>query len=378
MKHLACVVVPVAAAVAFLAACSKQEAPPDKRPGGMPAPVVLGTAERKSVPIEVGGFGMVEANMSVAVKAQVTGPVSTRHFTPGQAVKEGDLLYEIDPRPFHAALRQCMANKARNLALLENAGKAAARQAELRKKGFSSQEELDQANAALGALTAALQADDAAIEQAKIQLDYCSIRSPIAGRTGTVTVDPGNIVKANEAVLVTVLQVRPVKVRFTLAEQQVRPVAARLAAGKVAVSAAIPSDPGGPEPGELAAMDNAIDPGTGMVRLDASFPNASGRLWPGQFVNVTVSLGMQENAVIVPAPAVQTSQKGAFVFVFDPAATNVAMRPVKVERSTGSETVISGGLEAGEKVVTDGHLRLRPGMQVTVREPAKSNSGSRR
>jgi multidrug efflux system membrane fusion protein len=370
---------PVAVTVALLAAaCSKQGATPDKRPGGMTAPVVLGKAERKAVPVEVGGFGMVEANMSVAVKPQVTGPIWVMHFTPGQAVKEGDVLYEIDPRPFHASLRLCSANKARNMALLESAQKEAVRQAELRKKGFSSQEALDQANAAMGALTAALQADDAAIEQATIQLDYCSIRSPVTGRTGTATVDPGNIAKANETVLVTVLQVRPVKVRFTLTDEQVRPVAARLASGKVAVSVAIPSEPGKPEPGELAAIDNTIDPGSGMVKLDASFPNAAGRLWPGQFVNVTVSLGLQDNAVVVPAQAVQTSQKGAFVFVFDPAATNVSMRPVKVDRIAGAETVIAAGVEPGEQVVTDGHLRLRPGMQVTVREPAKNNSGTKR
>lgn len=377
MRHIPPLLKVATASVLLLAggACSGRDGQTNKRQGPVSAPVVLGKAERKAVPREVGGFGTVEANMAVAVKPQVTGPIAAMHFTRGQAVRKGDLLYEIDPRPFNAALHQCMANKARNLAQLENAGKEAARQAELQKKGFASQEALDQANAALQALTATVAADDAAIEQAKIELEYCSIRSPIAGRTGTAAVDPGNVVKANETTLVTVLQVQPVKVRFALTENQLPTIIAGMASGKLSARAVIPSDPSATEAGELAAIDNAIDPATGMVKIDATFPNASGRLWPGQFVDVVVSLGMQEDATVVPAQAVQTSQKGAFVFVFSPAATNVSMRPVAVDRTAGNEIVISKGVEPGEQVVTDGHLRLRPGAAVTVREPANNSGG---
>jgi multidrug efflux system membrane fusion protein len=364
-----------AAALTFTA-CSKSQSPVDARAGGPLAPVVTAKAVRKPMPSEVGGFGTVAANVSVAVKPQVTGPIASIHFTRGQTVKQGDLLYKIDSRPVEATIRQLEANRAKDTAQFENAKKEAARQVELQKKNFSSQEALDQATAAFESLTASLQADEAAIEQAKIQLEYCSIRSPINGRTGTTTADPGNVVNANETTLVTVLQVQPVKVRFTLSEKELPAVLSPMAAGKVVVTAIIPSDPDKPETGELVAVDNAIDPATGMVKLDASFPNASGRLWPGQFVNVTVSLGMQQDAMVVPVQAVQTSQKGTFVFVVAPDST-VTMRPVTVDRTVGNETVVAKGLNADDQVVTDGHLRLRPGAKVAIREPSKVQAGKK-
>jgi multidrug efflux system membrane fusion protein len=370
--------VALATAVSLIfSACSKSESPDKAKAGGPPpAPVLVAKVATKTMPRSVESFGTVEANFSVAIKPQVTGPIASIHFKRGQAVKQGDLLYKIDSRPIEATIRQLEANRAKDTAQFENAEKDAARQTELRKKEFSSQEALDQAVAAVDALAAALQADEAAIDQAKIQLEYCSIRAPLDGRTGTAAADPGNVVKANETTLVTVLQVQPIKVNFTLSEKELPQVLAPMAAGKVTVTALTPSEPDKPETGELVAVDNAIDPGTGMVKLNALFPNASGRLWPGQFVNVSVSLGEQADAVVVPAQAVQTSQKGTFVFVVA-ADSTVAMRPVTVERTVGIETVIAKGLNADEQVVTDGHLRLRPGAKVVIREPGKPQPNGR-
>jgi membrane fusion protein, multidrug efflux system len=370
----------------FLTACSHDAAgkPAGQELGRRPAmPVSVATVEQKTVPLQLRAIGYVQTYATVAVKTQIGGELQRVHFQEGQEVRKGDLLFTIDPRPFEAQLKQVEANQARDQAQLENARREVRRYEELVKKEYVAHEQYDQILTTVTALEATIRADQAAVDNAKLQLAYCFIRSPIDGRTGNLLVHQGNIVKANDTTplgprssgsesvsvpLVTINQLSPIYVAFSVPEQHLQGIKKYMAAGKLQVDAIIPHDEGQPTHGELTFIDNAVDSATGTIQLKATFPNQDKALWPEQFVNVVLTLAMQTNAVVVPSQAVQTGQSGPYVFVVQSDLT-VESRPVVVDRESGAETVVKEGLEPGEQVVTDGQLRLSPGAKVEIQTP---------
>jgi len=360
----------VLSCLALLAGCVKESpsgAAAGKAPGqGAPVPVLVAPVVQRNVPVELRTFGNVEANLTVTVRAQITGTLTEIYFKEGQNVKKGDKLFSIDPRPFEAALRQAEANLARDKANHENALKEAQRQKELKDKGIISQGDYDAAQAAADALGATLSADEAAIDRAKVDLSYCSIYSPIDGRVGAWLVDAGNLVSANSSALVTINQVRPIQASFSLVEEALGDIQKESATRKLAVLARIPGREEEPEKGELTFIDNTVDRTTGKFLCKATFPNPEERLWPGLFVNIVVVLREQPGAIIVPSRAIQPGQKGQYVFIVKPDQT-VEDRVIAIDRPVNSETVVSKGLSAGEQVVTDGQLRLVPGAKVVVK-----------
>jgi len=354
-------------AVAGLSGCTKpvisQSAPP-------PAPVVVGRAELKSVPVEVRAIGSVEAYSTVAVKSRVTGLIATQQFREGQDVKKGDVLFTIDRKPFDVALRQTDANLARDVARSENLKVQLRRYEQLFKEGVVSREQYDQAHSEAEAADAVVRADQAMLERARIEVEYCNVLSPVNGRTGSVMVHPGNLVEANkEPALVQLEQVEPVYVSFSVPEQSLDEIRRRMTHARLAVEVET-QDQQEHETGELTFVDSAVDRSTGTIRLKATFANATRRLWPGQFVKTTLRLDTLANVVVVPAVAVQSGQNGTYVFVLKGDQT-VEMRPVTAGRTWAAQTVIEKGLQAGETVVTDGHLRLLPGSKVEVKEGGK-------
>jgi membrane fusion protein, multidrug efflux system len=328
-------------------------------------PVVVATVEQKTVPVELASFGTVEAYSSIAIKTQVTGILNAVHFTEGQDVNEGDLLLSIDPRPSEADLKVAQANLAKNEVQLKNAEKEVARQKDLLGKGFTSQDEHDNSVTVAEAFRAAVGADKAAVENAMLQLEYCSVRSPVTGRIGSLLVNRGNLVKANDISVATIKQIVPVYVSFSASQQYLPDIQEYMSAGKLDVIVTIPSDKQQKVRGFLSFVDNAVDTGTGTIRLRATFANETRSLWPGQFVNVNLVLTNEPNAIIVPSAAVQTSQTGQFVYVLKPDQT-VELRSVTVKRTINNHTVLEG-VRPGETVVTDGQLRLAPGVKVQIK-----------
>ena len=310
----------------------------------------------------------MEAYNTVSIKAQVNGVVSRVHFTEGQDVRKGALLFTIDPRPFEAALKQAEAQLAKDRAQARFALEQVRRYGDLLKDGIVTQDQYDQLKANADALEAAIAADRAAVDNARVQLGYCYIRSPIDGRTGNLAVRVGNLVKANdEPVLVTINQLTPIYVSFTVPEKELPEIKKYLSGGRLKVEAVAPNDPKGPEEGTISFLDNAVDTTTGTIRLKGTFANSGLRLWPGQFVNCALTLTYLSNAVVVPTSAVQTGQQGEYLFVVKRDGT-VEMRPVAVALAGGGESVIARGVKPGETVVTDGQLRLVPGAKVEVKE----------
>lgn len=330
-------------------------------------PVVVAVAAQKSVPVDVQAIGNVEAYSTVAVKAQVEGTIEKAYFTEGQDVKKGELLFTIDARPFQATLQQLKANLARNQANLENAIAQSGRSAKLFEAGIVSQDQFDTYRTTADALRAAVQADKAAIEKAQIDLDYCTIRAPMEGRTGSLLVNPGNVTKANDTTLVVINQVSPIYVSFSVPEQSLAEIRRRMTSGGLSVVATTPQDDRPAAEGTLSFVDNAVDKNTGTIRLKATFSNSDHRLWPGQFVNTSLRLAIQANAVVVPSQAVQTGQSGFFAYVVKP-DLSAELRPLVPGSRVGGETVIEKGLQSGETVVTDGQLLLFPGAKVEVKK----------
>ncbi len=340
-------------------------------------PVIVATVIQKTVPVELRTIGTVEAYSTVSVKAQVSGELTGVHFREGQDVKKGDLLFTIDPRSYDADLKQAEANLARDMAQAEDAELQARRGEKLMQDGIIAKEQYDRVRANADALQAAVRADKAAVENARLRLSYCSIDSPLDGRTGSLVVHQGNLVKANEApALVVINQIQPVYVNFSPPEQYLSEIKKYMAAGKLKVEAIVSENEQHPEQGIVTFMDNAVDRGTGTIRLKGTFANRGKRLWPGQFVNVVLTLATQPHAIVIPSQAIQTGQSGQYVFVVKTDLT-AEPRPVTVGRTVGSETVIEKGLQAGEKVVTDGQLRLVPGAKVEVKSALESSQGSR-
>lgn len=346
------------------AGCSK----PQQAQAGPPVvPVSVATVERKSMPVELAAIGNVEAYSTVSIKAQISGVVTAVHFQEGDYVRKGQLLFTIDPRPFQAALQQAQANLARDIAMAENARLQAARYEKLLAEGVASSQQNDQFRSDAAALDAAVRADRAAAEKAQLDLEYCTISSPIDGRTGYLMVHAGNLTKANDVpILVVINQLNPIYVNFAVPEQHLANVKKYMAVTKLRVQAAVPDGLGRSEEGTLTFVDNTVDMTTGTIHLKATFANQQRRLWPGQYVNVVLTLAQEPNAVVIPSQAVQSGQNGDYVFVVKPDNT-VDSRQVVTGRMAGGETVIEKGLQPGEVVVTDGQLRLVPGSKIKAK-----------
>ncbi len=337
---------------------------------GGAAPVLVAKVERKVVPLALEAIGAVEPIRSTAVRSQVTGTLRKRVIREGQDVREGELLLEIDPRPFRNALQSAEADLQKVRVQLETARAQVARYRSLTADQMVSKEQFEKINDAARALEAEALAVESRLATARIQLEYCSIRAPLAGRSGQITLHEGDIVRANDtgAPLTTIHQLSPINVTFGVPQQYLGALQRYRAAGQLAVAATPPGADEKPELGELTFLDNAVESATGTLRLKAAFPNPAQRLWPGQFVTIAVTLANPE-VLAIPSSALQTSQAGQYVYVVK-ADRTAELRPVVVERTVGAEAVITQGLAAGETVVTEGQLRVVPGRAVDVRDPA--------
>lgn len=341
----------------------KQKGPLPRIP---PVAVTVAPAVQTTVPLQRRTIGIVEPYSTVQVKAQIEGTLLRVHFKEGQDVKTNDVLFTIDPRLYVAALEQAEANLAADRIKAENAKKEASRNTKLRTRGIVSEEEGDKSLTEAAALEAAGRADLAAVETAKVKLDYCTIRSPINGRTGSIKVHAGNVVKSND-VLVTIVQLSPTYVDFAVPEQTLPDIKKYMAARKLKVEASASDDLSNPSVGELTFVENMVDTTLGTIMLKGTFPNQDRTLWPGLFVNVVLTLADQPNVIVVPAQAIQTGQQDRYVFVVTP-ESKVEERTVVVERTFDNQAILSKGLKPGERVVTDGLLRLVGGATVEIQD----------
>ncbi len=390
------------ASIVFLAslccACSRSsDSGAAKGAGGPPAVAVRAVAVAQlDVPLEVSGIGTVEAMSTVEVKSRVTGPILRVHFQEGQDVRQGSLLFDLDPEPIQRQIaeleanlgrdianeKQARANIAKDEATLKNAKAIAARGTQLAKEGIFSREQSDQVvtaadsakasieadQAALESAQAAIKADRAKLEQTKLQLSYTKIVAPISGRTGVIPVKSGSLAKENDTTLVTIMQVTPVYVSFSLPENLLAEVRRYNAAHPLVVSAATAD--GATTTGVLKFIDNSVDATTGTIRLKASFENTARKLWPGQFVNVRAQLGLERGRIVVPARTIQTGPRGKYVWVKKD-DSSVEMREVQVLRNYtsgagGEQAVIGSGLKPNEMVISEGQMRLMPGAHVRL------------
>jgi multidrug efflux system membrane fusion protein len=357
----------VAAIASLMTACGKTKAGPPMDPA---APVVVATAEQRDVPVEVKAVGTVEAYSNVQVKSMIAGEITRVAFSEGQDVRQGDLLFVIDPRPYQSALAQAQGNLARDVAQEANARAQGTRYAALFKEGVVSREQFDQITTAADALKQAVEADRAAVETAKVNLTYTTIHSPIDGRTGNLMVHQGNVVKANDIPLLAINQVQPIYATFSVPEMYLPEIKKYQSARKLPVMVRVPNEPK-PAEGILTFIDNTVDPATGTIKLKATYLNRDRRLWPGQFADVSLTLTTDKNAVLVPSAAVQTGQAGQYLFVVK--ADNTAeLRNVTVSRIVGNDSVITSGVQPGDQVVTDGQVRLTPGKKVALSKPANA------
>jgi len=364
----------LAAALLSAVACARKDA---RAAVKETIPVTVGSAARQDVPLEVRAIGHVEPYSMVALKARVAGEVTSVGFKDGQNVRKGDVLFQIDPRPYQATLAQATAQLERDRAVAKNFEEDSRRYAELVEKDYVTKEQYDATRSSATAALATVKADEAAVENARLQLFYCTVTAPISARAGSVLVYPGNQVKGNDdKPLVVLNQVEPVYVTFSVPESSLAAIRQRArAVEKLKVTAVPSSDPasgpgGTPEPqtGELTFLDNAVDMTTGTIVLKATFPNENEALWPGEYVDVLLTLATESGAIVVPTQAVQNGQSGQFVYVVKNDLT-VESRPVKVSRTRGAFTVVSAGVQPGERVVTDGQLRLAPGAKVEIKAP---------
>jgi multidrug efflux system membrane fusion protein len=405
----------------FPSACSNEKT---RKPVSAPLPVIVVTATQKNVPVQLRAIGNVQAYSTVVIKSKVGGELVGVHFKEGQDVKKGDFLFTIDPRPFEAHLKQAEANLARDLAQVsqveadlaknmalvklteanlerditqaENAKVDAERYLSLIEKKVISKQQYDQfqtkaevleatvladkaakesaeaavrsSKAALENALAAVRADQAVVENVKIQLGYCFIRSPIDGRTGSLLVQQGTIIKPDDVNLVIIHQIVPIYVTFSVPEQHLFEVKKYMSSGQLKVEALIPMNEEHPARGVITFIDHAVDSNTGTIRLKGTFDNIERKLWPGQFVNIVLTLITEPNVIVVPSQAIQTGQQGQYVFVVKSDFT-VESKPVVVGRTINGEAVIQKGLQIDEKVVTDGQLRLYPGAKVEIKSP---------
>ena len=401
-----------------LTSCSSTSAPSGQastgargggRGAGGPVPVLTARVEQKAMPVTLPAVGAVEAIASVQIRAQVTGQLSTIHFTEGQEVQKGQSLFSLDSRPFQAALKQAEAVLARDTATLQNAQAQLARNQSLVDRGLVTRDQFETQRATVASLNATVAADAAAIETARLNVQYTEILAPISGRTGALGAHEGDLVRANDTIaLIVINQMSPVYVSFAVPGRFLSEIRRYQAQRPLTVTAIVPTGvgtsnlaPAGPgtaaipppgsstlsqgitppptaaEAGAVSFIDNMVDSATGTIRLKATFPNGSRQLWPGAFVQVTLNLTTDPDALVVPATAVQASQDGQYVYVVKPDRT-VELRTVTVERQQNGQAVVAAGVSAGEVVVTDGQLRLTPGARVAERGdagPARGTSG---
>jgi multidrug efflux system membrane fusion protein len=351
------------------AACSRGDE--QQSGGGTPpaVPVTVATAVQKPVPVQLRAIGNVQASETVTVRARAGGIVAEIRFREGQDVEEGQVLFVLDRALLEATRRQAEAALARSRAQLENARKNAERYAELARQGFVAQQEYERFRTEAEALEATVRADRAVVENARLQLGYTTIRAPISGRTGARLVHEGDLVRINETALVVINRLRPIDVAFALPERELPGVQRYRAEGTLRVETLAPQSSTVLDAGELTFIDNRVAAATGTIQLKATFPNRDAVLWPGQYVNVVLTLTTEPAAVVVPTAAVQAGQQGPYVFVVKPDQT-AESRPVRVARQVGAETVIAEGVAPGDTVVTDGQLRLVPGARVEVKTAA--------
>ena len=388
----AALLAPLLVGACLVTGCASKSATPARQSEGVP--VVVATVSQRTVPVDIQVIGNVEAYATIGVKSQVNGELTVAHFREGDFVKKGDVLFTIDQRMLEAQVKQAQATLARDKAQLnlaqanlardtaqeKYARDQAARYRNLFQKGVISREQFDQYQtgsdvqteavhadkAAVESSQAAVAADGAALRNIEVQLSYTEIRSPIDGRTGNVMIKQGNVVKANDVDLVTINQLQPIYVTFTVPEARLPEIKRYMAQGKVRVLAS-PPDSGEVETGDLTFIDNAVDMTTGTIKLKGTFANSNRKLWPGQFVQVTLRLGASRDALLVPLEAVQNGQDGQFVFVVKHDMT-VDARPVVAGARVEKDQVIEQGLRPGETVVTEGQLRLAPGVRVKVQD----------
>jgi multidrug efflux system membrane fusion protein len=340
------------------------------------APVTVSAAIKKDVPVILKAIGTVEPHNTVSVRARVAGEITRIAFKEGQDVSQGDLLFIMDPRPYQAALEGALADLDRDNARLKSAKEDVRRYAELVKKDYVTSQAYDQTIANADALKATVAADQAAVQSARVNLDYCTVRAPITGRTGNLLVKLGNVIKAEDQPVITINQIMPINVSFSVPEEYLADIRRYAADGTLDVEAAFPDQKEPNFKGELSFINNTVDGSTGTILLKATFPNSDKTLWPGQFVNVTLRLVASRSAVVVPSQAVQRGQQGDYVFVVK-ADMSVESRTVQLGQRFDGETVIRKGLEAGERVVTDGQLRLFPGAKVAlINQPASSGNSN--
>lgn len=383
---------PLLTAAALAVGCSKsgssvKAAGPAASPGVL---VKIAAAETRTMPLEIKAIGKVEAVTLIAIRAQVGGTLLKAHFREGDMVRQGAPLFSIDPRPFEIAIQQAEAAIERDKASIveaeaalaraqaqeEHARKQLERYKRLADDGIFSREQADQMAveartrdasvkleaAAAERARAALRTDEAALASARLQLSYCTIHSPIGGRTGSLRVQPGNLIKANDVDLVTIHQVSPTNVTFSVPEEKLLLLRDKMKGSGLPVSAAIPADPRPPAEGRVAFLDSSVEAATGSIRLKGNFANADARLWPGQFVNVRIVLEQRGDAIVVPPSAMQTGQAGNFVYVVK-SDNSVEQRLVKAG-PRDDKGISLEGLQPGERVVVEGHLRIAPGIKV--------------
>jgi multidrug efflux system membrane fusion protein len=350
-----------------IGACSKAD--PPRNPS---VPVSVTTVQRATVPYVVSVNGVAEPMQTVEVEAQVNGILHAVTFSEGQGVQAGQVLFQLDSRPYVAALEQARAQLARDEAMAANARRDAARYAALVKEGYVTGSQADQAEATAASAAATVAADRAAVYRASIDVSNTTIRAPNTGRTGSLLVRRGNLVKANsEPPLVVINQIQPILVRFSVPQSQLPDIQRYYRGGNSLQVRATPSEGSGvPLDGTLAFVDNNVDSTTGTVLLKARFANPDRTMWPGQYMNVALQLYVDPNALTVPGPAVMTGQQGTYVFTIDTAGT-ARQTPVQVARTVDSIAVIASGLREGERVIVDGQLRLVAGSKVSIKGAAR-------
>ena len=351
----------------LLAGCANKQTAQAASPGSgrPPAPVVVSTVEQRDVPVQITAIGNVEAYQTVQIRSQVNGQIEKIYFKEGEDVRKGQLLYSLDKRPFQAALEQAQGMLKRDEAQAANSKLQAARYTDLEKQGVISLEQADLQRTQDSSNSAAVYADNAAVDAAKVQLQYTDIYAPIDARTGALMINVGNLVKANDTpFLVQLNQITPIYVTFTVPEARLAEVRQFVAKG-LKVLAYPKGQPGNPVEGLLTFIDNGVDPQTGTVKLKATFQNKDKRLWPGEFVNVVLNLSMVKNAITVPTKAIQSGQQGDYVFVVTKDGT-ADPRQVTTAGTYQNLTLVKSGLNSGDTVIVDGQLRVAPNGKVTI------------